>query len=267
MSLKNKIELLSAALRLGDGWSDKLAFLKLFARYGGLAAFSTKDLVIRVNEPIGTQLHLRDTVADAILLVEVLVQQDYAALKPLALQPTSILDIGANIGLGSFYLRHLFPNAALNGLEPAPAESAVCARNYQSLGRATLHRVAAGDTDGVTTSFAIHPEQTGGQHISSTPTKDSGWQYLSVRLRRIDAMIDEGILPIPDLVKMDIEGSEVAALHGFGKYLAAPHAYILETHSPQLHQECLDLLCPLGFHVASDTPRPGTARILCLHRT
>jgi FkbM family methyltransferase len=266
MSLHNKIELLSAALRLGHGWGDKLSLLRLFARYGGLSTFSAKDLALRVNEPPGAQLHLRDTVADAILLVEVLVQQDYAALKPLALRPTTMLDVGANIGLGSFYLRHLFPTATLHGLEPAPAESEVCARNYQSLGNATLHRVAAGDTDGVTTSFAIHPEQTGGQHISTTPPTGAGWQNLTVLLRRIDAMIDEGSLPIPDLVKMDIEGSEVSALRGFGRYLAAPTAYILETHSPQLHQECLDLLCPLGFRVASDTPRPGTARILCLRR-
>jgi FkbM family methyltransferase len=266
MSLRNKIELLTAALRLGHRFADKRSLLSLFARYGGLSPFRAGDLVIQVNQPPAASLHLRDTVGDAILLVEVLVQEDYDALKQLPIQPATILDIGANIGLGSFYLRHLYPEATLHGLEPAPAESAICERNYQSLGAATLHRVAAGDEDGKTVRFAINADRTGGQHVSRAPAAEAGWQSIAVTLRRIDAMIAEGLLPVPDLVKMDIEGSEVQALKGFGDYLAAPSAYVLETHSAELHAECLTLLGQAGFRVVSDTPRPGTARILCMSR-
>lgn len=266
MGLRNKLELLTAALRLGRRLSDKQKLLGLFARYGGLASFTGAGLTIQLNQPMNARLHLRDTVADAILLVEVLVQEDYAALKQLSLQPTTVLDVGANIGLGSFYLRSLFPTALLHGLEPAPAESAVCERNYAALERATLHRVAAGEVDGASVQFSISADRTGGQHVSLDTETDADWQSITVTSRRIDAMIDEGLLPLPDLVKMDIEGSELSALKGFGKYLSAPATYILETHSPELHMTCLKLLKNAGFRVASDTPRPASARILCMIR-
>ena len=265
MSLRNKLRLAQGALTLGEGLAGKARLLRLCACHGGLLPFQGGATSVALRQPPGTRLHFRDTGADAVLMVEVLFLEDYAPLKALRLQPKHLLDIGANIGLGSLYLRSLYPEATLDGFEPAPAEAEVCARNYAAWGRATLHRSAIGAADGQEVLLATHADRTGGQHLLTADDADD-WQRTPVPLRRIDALIDAGEIPLPDLVKMDIEGAEVDALEGFGRYLAQPQAYILETHSPELHLACLERLRAAGFRVASDLPRPGQARILCMTR-
>lgn len=266
MSLHNKIRLAKSALTLGRGIVGKVGLLRLCACHGGLLPFRGGEATVVLRRPPDAVLHYRDTGADAVLMVEVLLLEDYAPLKTLGLRPRFILDIGANIGLGSLYLRQLYPDATLDGLEPSPAEAELCAKNYAAWGRATLHRVAAGDEDGRQVSFAIHAGRTGGQHLVNAGSTDDSWQRVPVTMRRIDAMIDAGTLPAPDLVKMDIEGAEAAALDGFGRHLPHPRAYILETHSPDLHLACLEKLKAAGYRVAGDLPRPGRARILCMTR-
>jgi hypothetical protein len=93
------------------------------------------------------------------------------------------------------------------------------------------------------------------------------WDEIRVTMRRVDRLIEEGAVPLPDLVKMDIEGAEVAALTGFGRYLSEVKAFIVETHSPQLHERCLELLQSHGHRILfDDSPRTAAARILLSER-
>jgi hypothetical protein len=55
-------------------------------------------------------------------------------------------------------------------------------------------------------------------------------------------------IPLPDLIKIDIEGSEADALRGAQKLLreSRPHI-IVETHSSELERQCGDFLVGLGY--------------------
>ncbi len=61
---------------------------------------------------------------------------------------------------------------------------------------------------------------------------------------------------VPDLVKMDVEGNEVAALRGAERLLAErrPHM-IIETHSQDLDAGCHWLLTDHGYAVEAVEPR------------
>jgi hypothetical protein len=61
---------------------------------------------------------------------------------------------------------------------------------------------------------------------------------------------------VPDLVKMDVEGNEVAALRGSQRLLAGrkPHV-IIETHSEDLDAGCRWLLEDHGYAVETVEPR------------
>jgi len=61
---------------------------------------------------------------------------------------------------------------------------------------------------------------------------------------------------VPDLVKMDVEGNEVAALRGAGRLLAErkPHV-IIETHSEDFDAGCRWLLEDHGYAVQTVEPR------------
>jgi hypothetical protein len=61
---------------------------------------------------------------------------------------------------------------------------------------------------------------------------------------------------VPDLVKMDVEGNEVAALRGAERLLAErkPHV-IIETHSEDRDAACRSLLTDHGYDVEAVEPR------------
>lgn len=266
MSLARKLSMLASAFRIGRRLSDQTRLLSSFAKHGGLRPFSGDTMINTINTKFtgAPKLHWRDNAGDAILLVEVLVEEDYRCLRDLRLQPQQIFDIGANIGLGSFFLRQLYPDAQLTAFEPSHDESRLLKMNLNAWGGANHQASAVGDRDG-TVSFAIDPRRTGGQHVAAS-SDDPSWQHITVPLARIETLIDRGELTPPNLVKMDIEGAEVDALTGFGKYLGAPEAYVLETHSPRLHERCGRMLSEAGYRVTADHPRNETARILCMAR-
>jgi hypothetical protein len=70
---------------------------------------------------------------------------------------------------------------------------------------------------------------------------------------------------VPDLVKMDVEGNEVAALRGAQRLLAErrPHM-IIETHSEDLDAGCRWLLEDNGYAVETVEPRPWMPEVRTL---
>jgi FkbM family methyltransferase len=62
----------------------------------------------------------------------------------------------------------------------------------------------------------------------------------------LDEFVAEGNR-MPDVVKMDIETAEVLALKGAHKVLASPIAWIMETHSAELRNECKAIMAQFGY--------------------
>jgi len=61
---------------------------------------------------------------------------------------------------------------------------------------------------------------------------------------------------VPDLVKLDVEGSELKALHGAERLLTErrPHL-VVETHSAELERSCVELLERHGYEAGIVRPR------------
>jgi SAM-dependent methyltransferase len=71
----------------------------------------------------------------------------------------------------------------------------------------------------------------------------------NVEIETLDSLIERG-LPLPDVVKIDIEGEEYKVLLGAKKKLfdqKSPEVILIETHSEKLFYECLDFLKPFEY--------------------
>ncbi len=76
-----------------------------------------------------------------------------------------------------------------------------------------------------------------------------------VRTLTLDSLIQKGFRP-PNLIKMDIEGGELAALNGARETLATYRPIVfLATHGPDIHRACCEFLISLGYELA---PVSGT---------
>ena len=141
-----------------------------------------------------------------------------------------VWDIGANIGFYSLIAARLAGDGEVIAFEPLPANLAAIRRNLalNGLSNVKVLGIALADTEG-TADLQIHSELTWAKLDTSA---DTAFQqelavagHVTVQLSTIDRQLE--ILPPPDVVKIDIEGAEVAALRGASK--------LLSTHRPNRH--------------------------------
>lgn len=130
----------------------------------------------------------------------------------------TIVDVGAWHGEDSALYAQLFPRARIHAFEPDPRSYAIL--NKQHLVRTTTHAVALGATN-ATRSFNLNSDSGTNSFLSPS---DLGMRYfgeklarsgtLDVQVRTLDDIADElGIVTV-DLLKVDVQGYELAVFTG-----------------------------------------------------
>jgi FkbM family methyltransferase len=92
---------------------------------------------------------------------------------------------------------------------------------------------------------------------------DEGAIVRHVPSNSIDYLTQVAGLPMPDFMKIDVEGHELKVLFGARQVLATRRPDLLiEFHSPELHEQCRDLLLAYDYDVFTIRHphyRPGTS--------
>lgn len=140
------------------------------------------------------------------------------SLRQLCRRGSRCFDIGGNIGYDALVL------AKLTGAEVLSVECDL------ALSRQINHNAALN---------------------SSIGTRIKVWQGMvgDGRSSGSEITIDElaNRFFMPEIVKVDIEGAEVAALHGAQSVLSSKPSWVIEVHSRALEEECIDLLRERGY--------------------
>jgi FkbM family methyltransferase len=168
-----------------------------------------------------------------------------------------ILDCGANVGLASLYFKRQYPDARITAFEADPELAALCARNLASNGAAdvTVEAVAVWSESG-TVRFQREGADSGAIEGTSAGLRAAAVSVPSLRLR--DRLATERI----DLLKLDIEGAELAVLTDCAPALGNVNAIVMDLHefNPEVRQTpaIMQVLSDAGFRMTlSDaTPLP-----------
>jgi len=154
-----------------------------------------------------------------------------------------VFDIGANIGFFSLLSASLAGAAGrVEAFEPVPSSAAAVQANasLNHLSNIHVHSVAVAEHPGA--AQLCVPVEPSWAHLEVHGRHPSADFELSVPVISIDTEIAEGRLPVPDVVKIDVEGQEVAVLRGMRQTLA--------THEPviicELHESNADVLALVG---------------------
>lgn len=144
------------------------------------------------------------------------------------------VDIGANVGLHTVTMaRHLSDGGRVIAFEPMQENIAHLRRNValNDLTNVRVEGIALGEQEGTVDLF-VPPGHRGGPTAGTRVQASEGWRKAgTARCRPLDACFEESRL---DLMKLDVEGEEVAVLRGATR--------VLETHQPVL-------VCEVTFEV------------------
>ena len=164
---------------------------------------------------------------------------------------TSVLDIGANVGVYSLAAAALRNDIPIHAFEPNPHAYARLRVNKRRNGfsNITEHQEALGHEDGVpvTLSWRANPESRISSGSGLGDHKDSGPIEKSVALlRRFDALKLEGLGQRP-AVKIDVEGAEIYVFRGAMSLLDARPDIILESFHQVPCDEITEATSRLGY--------------------
>ena len=156
-----------------------------------------------------------------------------------------ILDCGANIGIASIYFKRRYPQARITAFEADPSLAAMCQRNLAANGIADVEvKASAVWTANGTIEFVCEGTDSGAVASLETSVTGARRQVPAERLR--DWLND----PI-DLLKLDVEGAELAVLQDCRDRLQAVRAITIDLHefNPARRQtgEVFELLASAGF--------------------
>lgn len=178
--------------------------------------------------------------------------------KYLKNEVTSIVDLGANIGLSTLYFQYKFPKAQITCVEPVQDNLNVLDLNCkQNQFNWKIIKGAIQSTDGVVTLYpnewwssstvtenvANYREKKEGrlENILKLPTED-------VSAYSLDSIMKEANIKKIDILKMDIEGAEENVILESGEWINNVNILIIEIHDKYVNRKKIeDKLHELGF--------------------
>jgi len=198
---------------LGLGQALRFIFLRLRG---------SSTIAVRVRRT-DAPLIIRFNNSDLVLLLGVFLHGD--CHLPLHPPPALILDLGANTGLTARAWADQFPGARIIAVEPDRETHLLCVQNTAAHpGTICLNRII-GPVAG--TGTLTNPDAISmARQFAPLPADHPG----GIRISPVEELLDAHPVAGPVLVKMDIEGAEVALFKQPEPWLQRVHAVLVEPH-------------------------------------
>jgi len=130
-------------------------------------------------------------------------------------QNLTILDVGAHKGQTSAYFNKIFPDSILHAFEPSPILFKTLTQNLQNFQNISCHNIALGkaDTDG----FLSMPSSDLCGQVSLA--ESTHLKTTKISICSLDSFSTKHKIKEVDILKIDVEGQEIAVLEGAQKLI------------------------------------------------
>lgn len=196
-------------------------------------------------------VHLRDNFGDVTNLHDLLYRNVYRVEKLSA--EGAVVDVGANIGLFSFWAAYHNPGRLIYCFEPLASNCAMIRRNCPS---AVVTNAGAGSSRGV-----LELRVDGHGIMASNMEMPWPTQVQQCPILPLDEFAAEKGIGAVAFLKIDTEGMELEVLEGARELLQRTHRTALETHSPEKHKGSLERLAAAGLRHTDERFGPRTGMI------
>jgi FkbM family methyltransferase len=159
----------------------------------------------------------------------------------------TFFDVGANVGFVTILAARLVgPSGRVVAFEPVPENVAAIRENValNAIDWVEVRETAVGRGAG-TASFIVS-DVSAFSRLASVSVPSGARESIEVAVSSLDELLDAGALPVPDVIKIDIEGAELEAIEGMRRTLAAHRPVILcEVHD--CNADYVALMNGLGY--------------------
>ncbi len=213
-------------------------------------------LSLNMRSPVRGEVSLREVGSDMHTFTEVFREQVYGCVLDQVKECSTVIDLGANIGLAALYFAAHYPSCRLFTVEPHPGTYQMLTRNLGDLIReARCRTLKAAVWKDETTLVGDFDEP---EHYSAfamrEATSASGDELQTVGLS-MPAIIAESGFDTIDILKVDIEGAEVELFKGDVSWLSRVRCIAIEFHADSRAASEFDgLMQQYGFRVIDNGP-------------
>jgi FkbM family methyltransferase len=215
----------------------------------------------RVTQPLREGVHTIEAGAGAGLVIDVAgsyVQYVTGTAEPDVqkalgelLQPGDVaLDVGSNVGFFTLIMARLVgPSGTVVAVDPVPANARAVGKNARLNGFSNIRVCEVAATDRPGEVELLVSETSAFSRVAGLVRDDNVASCIVVEGRPLDDLIDGREVPVPSLVKIDIEGAEIAALRGLERSLRRHRPKVLcELHGT--NAEFVQLMERLDYAVS-----------------
>ncbi|MHA1565835.1 MAG: FkbM family methyltransferase [Alphaproteobacteria bacterium] len=161
---------------------------------------------------------------------------------------TNAVDIGANKGQFSLFIAQSFPTARVTAFEPLPGPAATYRKLFAANPRVTLHQAAIGPTPGEHKIYVSQRDDSSSllpiTERQQTLFPGTGLkETTTVHIAPLRDFLTPAALTGPSLLKLDVQGFELAALQGCASLLS---------HFAYVYVECSFVELYAGQALAGD---------------
>jgi FkbM family methyltransferase len=198
------------------GVRGMLLLLKKYLKFGPIITFSSSRFLFPI--------FIRNNISDFPIFYQVFLNREYSIQYDF--EPKVILDCGANVGFASVFFKNQFPHSKIIAIEPDHDNFEMLQQNTQRYSDVFCVKGAIWNKN---TNLIIKDQGLGSwgfmMEESSIPTQDS------IKVYTIDQLMKQfGIAQI-DVLKIDIEGSEMQLFESnYDSWLSKTKVIIIELH-------------------------------------
>jgi|SRR5579884_463631 len=197
---------------------------------------------LRLRALHGNTIWCRPRTSDVNVIYDTFFEE-YHLPPPGVEQPSTILDLGSNIGTTIAHYAALFPDARILGVEIDEGNVETCRRNIAAYAdRAAVLWGAAWSDDGM---IGYGGDSEWGFRVVEKSTK-------VVRAYSMDSLIGK-LGGRVDFVKMDIEGAEADIFRKSVSWVERVRSLKVEIHEPYSVEQCLEDLAQADIRCEVDT--------------
>lgn len=151
----------------------------------------------------------------------------------------TIIDAGANVGQFARAGATVFPSARILSIEPVPDVAAQLRNNLSDCPQVTVYETCVGDIDGrIKINRNAYTQASSILNIRSDSGKggDLATAQVEVPIGQLDNVLPLDTIQRPCLLKLDLQGYELAALRGAEKLLQQVDFVVVETAFREMYE-------------------------------